>query len=264
MRRITIAALALVAIAATDQDHLREGVKSFRAGNYQAALQAFQQAEQGESPLMAAYNALTSMANAGDLAKMEEKLAAQYATLGSDTALRADAAYNLGTANLEIARQADTQNQLPAHAAELQSAVQWLRRSLLDDPDDPDAKSNLELANKLLEKLKQQQQEQQNQDNQDNKQDQQQDGEQNQGQNKQQQQDQQQQKDQQQNQQQNQQQQQQNQQQKQQEQQEREISEATAKNLLEAARNAEEKAMKMMREQLNRKQQKRAPKGRDW
>lgn len=59
------------------------------------------------------------------------------------------ATFNQGTAALE------------AHDA--QSAVQWLREALLEDPDDPAVKRNYELALKLLEQQKQDQQDQQQQ-----------------------------------------------------------------------------------------------------
>jgi Ca-activated chloride channel family protein len=63
------------------------------------------------------------------------------------------AAYNSGTASLKHQQ------------AEL--AVQWLRRALLRDPNDPDTKRNYELALRLLEQQQQQQNQEQQQDQQD-------------------------------------------------------------------------------------------------
>jgi tetratricopeptide (TPR) repeat protein len=67
-----------------------------------------------------------------------------------------DAAFNSGTAALE--------------QAELEGALEWLKRAMIADPDDVGAKHNYELALKMLEE--QQNQEQQNQEQQDQQQDQ--------------------------------------------------------------------------------------------
>ena len=60
------------------------------------------------------------------------------------------AAYNSGTAALE--------------GMQAEAALSWLRRAMLEDPDDVDAKHNYELALQLREKQQQQQQQQQDQD----------------------------------------------------------------------------------------------------
>jgi Ca-activated chloride channel family protein len=248
-------------------DQLRRGVELFREGKFQQALSAFLDAEkaQPDDPI-APYNALTTMANTGQLEEMEKKLSEQFASLGTEPTLRARSAYNLGTAFLRLADEADKQNMLQQRAGELQKAVQWLKQSLLDDSTDTDAKNNLEYAQKLLEKLQQQQQDQEQNQDQDQEQkqkqdDKQQDSQQKQDQDEKQQQNEQQQ--QQQDQQDKQQQQEQNQQQ-QQELKEREISDATAKNLLEAAKDAEKRAMQMLRENMKRKQKDRKARGKDW
>jgi Ca-activated chloride channel family protein len=250
-------------------DQLRRGVELFREGQFQEALSAFLNAEKAQpGDPIAPYNALTTMANSGRLEDMEKKLSDQFAALGADPTLRARSSYNLGTALLKRADEADKQNMLPQRAGELQKAIQWFKQSLLDDSADFDAKNNLEYAQKLLEKLQQQQQQQeQNQDQQQKKDDRQQDSQQKQQQDQEQQQkDQQQQDQQQQNQQQQQDQQQQNQQQQQQQQdlKEKEISDATAKNLLEAAKDAEKRAMRMLRENIKRKQKDKKARGKDW
>jgi tetratricopeptide (TPR) repeat protein len=67
----------------------------------------------------------------------------------SAEALRAVASYNLGNTDLQPAyERAD----LPERDARLRRAVEAYKQSLLVDPDDEDAKWNLELARRLLER----------------------------------------------------------------------------------------------------------------
>ena len=249
-----------ILLAAESADKaLRNGVDLFREGKFAEALAQFLSAEEAApDSLLPTYNAITAMANAERLAEMEEKLTQRFADLGKDPAIRADSAYNLATAYLSVAAAADLENKLPEAAMELEKSIQWLKQSLLDNHDDVEAKNNLEYALKLREKLQQQQQEQNQQDQQNQNQQQDQD--------QQQQEQNQQQQEQQDNQQQNEQQKQQQDQnqQKQQQQEQKEISDATAENLLQAAKDAEKRAMKMMREQKNRKNRKKSPSGKDW
>lgn len=251
-------AFLIAAFPADETDQLKRGVELYNSGKFAEALEAFLKAEEADpkAPLPK-YNAMAVMAETEKLNEMERKLTADFSTLGSQEDIRAKSAYNLGTAYLKLVDAADKAGQLPSKAKELDSAVNWLRRSLLDDSIDSEAKNNLEYANKLKKKLEKQKQDQQgdgkNKDQQDqqdkqDKQDQKQD-----------QQDQKQQKDQDR----KQDQQQQNQQERK-EQQEREISDDMARNLLEAARDAEKKAIKMLREQLKKKAGKKPRKEKDW
>lgn len=62
---------------------------------------------------------------------------------------RADAPYNLGNTDLEPAF---TDSLLPDRDTRLRRAIEAYKRTLLADPDDDDAKWNLELARRLLER----------------------------------------------------------------------------------------------------------------
>lgn len=269
IRVLTLLLLAgpLLALADDARPHLRAGAKLFAEGKFAEALEKFLAAEKADpKELSARYNAVTALAH-GDPGGADKKLTEDFEAMAPDTSLRGMAAYNAGTAMLDQALDADRANQLMAKENELNSAIRWLRQSLLDASADYDAKNNLEIANRLRQKLEQQKQQQQNQqDNKDNQnKDQQQDQKQQQDQEKKEQDQQKDQQNQQQKENQNQNKPQQDQSQPQeQKQQEREISEATAKNLLQAAKDAEKRAMKMLREQQNRKNRKRPVDGRDW
>ena len=296
--RYALILLALVGLVAADgpegqpQQPFQRGIDLYDQGLYAEAAEAFARAEEIDpADLLAAYNRLTSLAAGGDIETALRKLEGDFAALETEPGVRSQAAYNLGTALLRIADEADKNQQLAQRAPELMSSIRWLRSALLDEHADPQAKNNLEYANKLLEKLKQEQQEQQQQDGEgeQNEDRQQQDQDQQQGENQQDQQGQQNQQDQQQQQQQDrnegeqedqqseqqqgqdqQQQQRQQQQQGQGEQQDKEqqgevkqIPEDVARNLLKAAREAELKALKMLREAKNKDAKKK--KGvRDW
>ena len=265
---IPLALLFLLAADESTDDPFARGVELFGKGLYAEAVNQFARAEDLDSQdLLARYNGLTGLTAAGDLQRALAKLGADFETLDLRPAVRARAAYNLGTAFLALADEADRAGNLDSRAPELMQAVNWLRRSLLDSPGDTPARNNLEYANKLLEKLQQQQQQQgegqqdQDQDQQqgENQQQQQGEGEQN----KQQQQGEGEQNEQQQQQQGEGEQSEQNQQQQQQ-QQKREIPPDVARNLLKAARDAELKAMKMLREQRNKDAKKKSSNKRDW
>lgn len=250
------------AVPVDDTDQLKHGVELYNKGKLDKALEAFLKAEKADpkAPLPK-YNAMEVMAETKKLNELEKKLTTDFSTLGEQGDIRAKSAYNLGTAYLKQVDAADKAGQLQSKAKELDSAVSWLRQALLDDSVDSEAKNNLEYANKLKDKLEKQQQNQQDKQNKQDKQDK---KDQKQNQKDQKQQEDKNQKQDQQNQQKQQNQQQQQNQQERKEQQEREISNDMAHNLLQAARDAEKKALKMLRAQLKKKAGKKPHKEKDW
>jgi|GEM_PF-6840342 len=271
------ALLALMQAGAPDEEQpMLRGLEHFEAGRWAEALACFRQAEEADpSDLTAKYNSHRTVLAQEELALAEQELTEKYAALASARSIRAAAAYNLGTAYLAIADEADKAGALAQAAAELEQARSWLQRSLLDNSADREAKNNLEYANKLAEKLQQQQGEGEQQEGEegDRQQDrqegegQQQEGQGEQGEGKEQEGEQQEREEQQGSGQEGQQGQAQPREQEsgsRAEGQQREIPEETARNLLEAARNAEMRAIRLLREQLNRKAGRRPRVKKDW
>jgi tetratricopeptide (TPR) repeat protein len=131
----------------------RRGVGRWRAADVEGATVAFAGAKEldPEQPERL-YDLGTVLAASGNLETAAPLLEAanEGGVLG--------AAYNSGTAALE--------------GVQAEAAVSWLRRAMLEDPDDVEAKHNYELALRLREEQQQQQQEQQQQDQTDDQKDQ--------------------------------------------------------------------------------------------
>jgi Ca-activated chloride channel family protein len=125
----------------------REGVADWRAGDVPGATEAFAGAAwlDKERPERL-YDLGTGLAAGGHLEASLPLLAT------ADQQGVPGAAYNVGTAALE--------------GQQLDDALQWLRRAMLADPDDLEAKHNYELALRLRQQQQQQQQQEQEQDQQ--------------------------------------------------------------------------------------------------
>jgi len=130
----------------------RRGVGRWRAADVEGATVAFAGAKEldPEQPERL-YDLGTVLAASGNL-----ETAAPLLEAANEGGVRG-AAYNSGTAALE--------------GVQAEAAVSWLRRAMLEDPDDVEAKHNYELALRLREE-QQQQQEQQQQDQKDDQKDQ--------------------------------------------------------------------------------------------
>ncbi len=130
----------------------RRGVGRWRAADVEGATVAFAGAKEldPEQPERL-YDLGTVLAASGNL-----ETAAPLLEAANEGGVRG-AAYNSGTAALE--------------GVQAEAAVSWLRRAMLEDPDDVEAKHNYELALRLREE-QQQQQEQQQQDQEDDQKDQ--------------------------------------------------------------------------------------------
>jgi outer membrane biosynthesis protein TonB len=234
---------------------LQQGVELFDQGKWQESLNAFNTvAESSPQNPIARFNTITLQAMTNQMQETEKFLEANE-NLGFLTSVqRGNAFYNLGTAYLGVAKAGDEAGQLMQAAPQLQASVKWLRKALLENPENYAAKNNLELANKLMEKLEQEQQQQNQDQNNDsdegqNKEDSQEKQDSNNQQNKNQQQDKNNQDQQnQQNQQQNDKRQQQN------------ISPEMAKNLLKAAKEKEKQALQTLRALIAKQKKSRGDK----
>lgn len=147
---LSSAALLLAACSPSAEKLNNQGNEAFAEQEYLVALHEYQSA-QVESPELAEpyYNAANALYREGAYVEALEQmqLALQYL---EDETLAEKSIYNLGNTFY--------------NTQELESAVDSYIRALMLDPDDQDAKYNLELA------LQQQQQEQQEQENQDQEQ----------------------------------------------------------------------------------------------
>jgi len=131
----------------------RRGVGRWQAADVEGATIAFAGAKEldPEQPERL-YDLGTVLAASGNL-----ETAAPLLEAANEGGVRG-AAYNSGTAALE--------------GVQAEAAVSWLRRAMLEDSDDVEAKHNYELALRLREEQQQQQQEQQQQDQKDDQKDQ--------------------------------------------------------------------------------------------
>jgi Ca-activated chloride channel family protein len=128
----------------------RRGAARWAKGDVEGASRAFEQAaaldpENAER----LFDLGTALAVGGDLPTGAAVLQK------ADQAGVEGAAYNAGTASLG--------------GGQAEPAVEWLRRAVLTDPDDPDAKRNFELALRLLEQQQQQQSQDDSEKNDDEK-----------------------------------------------------------------------------------------------
>ena len=208
----------------------RRGIKNFRDGDYDEAMKNFQRAKDAASdnPL-AMYNLGTALYKNGKIGEAAKEFsnALMQDTMITDTILTKNLLYNIGN----CAYLADSFRQ----------AARFYKSAVILDPNDEDAKYNLELALRHLQN--QQNQQNQNQNQQKNQQQQQQ-NQQNQQQNQQQQQ---------QNQQKQQQQNQQQQQAQKQKKKQGELSKEEAERLMEAMERQEKELLKDWMKDKNKK-----------
>ncbi len=181
-RRAAALALAVLAIgASTAQAAPRETANQvaqanadYAAGRYQAAIEHYDEAELHcpDCPELS-YNRGLAYYRLGDLVEAREQFNAALAT--RDLALEAKAKYNLG--NVAYAEALQKLNALPEAIELARQAIYHYRDALDINPDDQDARANIETAQllikDLLDKQKQQQEQQQNQQQDQNQQQQQ-------------------------------------------------------------------------------------------
>lgn len=138
-RPVLTAMLALAVFTGFGPGDLERGNRLYREGRYAEAVAAYEEALRGgsDSPVLR-YNLGTALLRIGRHEEAEQYLRA--ALQGTESGLRQHASYNLGNRYLEQGRQGG--DALPA----LEAAIAAYKESLRLDPQDVDAKWNLELA----------------------------------------------------------------------------------------------------------------------
>jgi len=213
--------LMLTAVNALGEDHIdlvKKGNEAFENGDYKKALEYYHRAETDlpESPELD-YNVAGALHKDGGYEQAVDKYTKALNT--TDINLEVSAHYNLGNTYFRM--------------EDYQNAIKSYENALSINPNDMDAKYNLELARKMLkDQMQPQQQDQQEQQQQEQEQDQQEQDQQQQQQQDDQQQDQQQQE-----------------QQQQQQEQQKEISKEDAERILNALRDDEQDIQKKIKRQ---------------
>jgi len=229
MSKYILAALLMLTLTVVDargEDHIdlvKKGNEAFQKGNYKKALEYYHRAETDlpESPELD-YNVAGALHQDGGYEQAVDKYTRALNT--TDINLEASAHYNLGNTYFRM--------------EDYPNAIKSYENTLSINPNDMDAKYNLELARKMLkDQMQPQQQDQQQQQKQQQEQEQQQQQEQQQEQDQQQQQDDQQQD------------QQQQEQQQQQQEKQKEISKEDAERILNALRDDEQNIQKKIKRQ---------------
>lgn len=160
-RAVTAAVLALTVLStsAYGPGDLERGNRLYREGRYAEAVEAYESAlRSGTSTPQLFYNLGTALVRLGRYQEAETYL--QRALTGVDPELRRRSFFNLGSRFLEAAR-----GDAPAPGEELlENAIEAYKRALRLDPNDVDAKWNLELALREQEQQQQQQSDQPSED----------------------------------------------------------------------------------------------------
>ncbi|MGH7506158.1 MAG: tetratricopeptide repeat protein, partial [Longimicrobiales bacterium] len=144
--RAPVANVALMALFLTLNGFgigdVERGNRLYREGRYAEAVEAYRAAmRDGEESPELQYNLGTALLRIGRYAEAEQHLQAALEAVDPD--LRHRSLYNLGNRYLEAAR---AQSDPAAQGRMLEAAVEAYKRSLRLEPEDTDAKWNLEMA----------------------------------------------------------------------------------------------------------------------
>jgi Ca-activated chloride channel family protein len=165
LRFLIIAGVMVVPLGAANGVTLRDDMHSnisrgntyYQAGEHNKALQRYQEAQGLDSTFAVPhFNAGDALYRLGDY--RNGALEFLKSTASETDSIKAMSYYNLGNTMFQ--------------AGDIQSAVEAYKRSLLIDPEDQDAKYNLELALRMMEQQEQQQQQDQQQQEQQGQEDQ--------------------------------------------------------------------------------------------
>ena len=163
MLKESISGIALVAVLFLGIGDFERGNRHYRAGRYEQAIEAYRQAiEDGDDRPQLRYNMGTALLRLGRYEEAQQFLEAALEDV--EPALRQRTLYNLGNRFLEEGRgtpEAEQRNRL------LDAAVSAYKDALRLDPNDQDAKWNLELALREQEEPPQEDPQQDDQDQQD-------------------------------------------------------------------------------------------------
>jgi Ca-activated chloride channel family protein len=154
---LLLAALALAGCSQSAEKLNNDGNEAFANQDYQSALTAYHQAQE-EAPELAEphYNEANTHYRLEDYGQAQQQIEQALVTEEGQEALDQSSYYNLGNVFFQ--------------AEQYEMAIEAYKEALRLNPDDLQAKQNLELA---LRQLQQQQQQQQDEQNQDQQQDQQ-------------------------------------------------------------------------------------------
>jgi Ca-activated chloride channel family protein len=131
----------------------------YESGNFHTALDEFKQlSREKTNDFRLSYNAGTAAYRAKQFDDAQKFLGA--ATASPDLQLQQQAFYNLGNTLFEVGEQTEEPD---VKQKAWENSAKSFENSLKLNPQDADAKNNLEFVKKKLEELKQQQQQQQNQ-----------------------------------------------------------------------------------------------------
>lgn len=149
---MTLRLLALLAIAALiGGGAVAEGNRHYRAGDYRRAAEAYGRAlADGDSSAAVRYNLGTALLRLGRLDEARPHLEAAARARATRGPIPFRAAFNAGSAELApvAAGRVPDEERVPR----LARAIGHYRRALLLQPGDADAKWNLELAQRLLDR----------------------------------------------------------------------------------------------------------------
>lgn len=134
-----------------------------REGNYEEALQEYGQIQTSETARdVLDYNQAVAQFRKGEVDAAESLFASSASS--ADPAIAADSRYNLGNCLYTRAlKSAETDKS--AALEQLGQAISHYRGSLRGNPDNADARANIELANEMIRKLTEEQEKQDQQDN---------------------------------------------------------------------------------------------------
>jgi len=149
---------ALLGIGETPEWRNRRGNRLYRESKYDEALTEYRSAQVLAPELRElAFNAGDALFRKGDMPGAVREF--EKATGATDSLMASGAFYNAGNAYLSM--------------GQLEPAIESYKQALRSDPEDEDAKHNLELALQMLEQQQQDQQDQEDQQDQQDEQDQQ-------------------------------------------------------------------------------------------
>ncbi len=169
MKRQTLILIFLIIPIMLVADSLSDGNKQFIDKNYAEALIKYNEAEkQNPESALAKLNQGNVFYKINDLVKATIQYEDGIEKIKDDDKLESKALYNLGNSFFKRANSA-LQNQEMGKAQEsYQRAISNYKESLKINPDNEDAKHNLYLVKKLLDKAREQQQDNQDKENKQN------------------------------------------------------------------------------------------------
>ena len=155
----TVAALLLITTTFSASASPSSALREYEAGNFHSALDEFKKlSQQKTNDLRLSYNAGTAAYRAKQFEDAQKFLSA--AATSPDLKLQQQAYYNLGNTLFEAGEGAE---EMDRKKEAWESSAQNFQNSLKLNPQDADAKNNLELVKKKLEELKKQEQQQKQQ-----------------------------------------------------------------------------------------------------